>query len=232
MLKLVRDEALAYLRLGLSSGQKSRIAEMGPGPAVLFVPGVGANGAHFFPMKDALQAAGLARFEAFEYNSFRAPEHLADELRTRLDILLEDADVLLIGHSLGGVLACLTLLRTRTPPPGLRALVTLGSPLHGTWRSKLAPVPALRALTPDSELMVKLSSGYAQLGAPLLARTLNVGARRDQMVQPARSAFIDGARHLELDGVAHTGLMFDARALHAVAALAQEVVEASESAKN
>jgi pimeloyl-ACP methyl ester carboxylesterase len=224
VLGLVRREALAYLRLGLGSGRSARIPEPGPGRlGVLFVPGVGANAAQFAAMKAVLREAGADRFDAFEYSSLRRPRAVAADLALRIAGLLDEVEaLLLVGHSLGGVLLTLALQTSPAPPAGIAGLILLCSPLHGTWRARLAPSPGLRELAPDASLVTHLVATRERL-RPLLPRTLCVGVRRDQMVSPADSAFLEGARTLRLEDVAHAGALLDPRVHRAAADLTREI---------
>lgn len=224
MMKLFRREAMAYLRLGLISqrGGEDCIppGEETTGGRVLFIPGVGATGAHFLELREALSEAGVRHFETFEYASHRAPGTLAEELGLRLQADERSDPLVIIGHSLGGVLAT-AALQNGPLPPAVAGLVTLGSPLHGNWRSRFAPWASLRELRPDSAFMTRLAATRDRL-RPLLDHTLSVAATRDQLVQPAQSALLDGAQQVELDGVAHAGLMFDRRVHRAVVELVRK----------
>ncbi len=165
MLRLLRSEALAYLRLGLLLPSRGRLAQNNGSRAefgVIFVPGVGANGSHFINLARAL-AEESPHFEAFEYFSLKHPRRIADALSTYLeDVARRVERYLLVGHSLGGLLGRM-VLQQEQPPPGLGGFVSLCAPLHGTWRSKLAPHPGLRSLRPDGALMEELRAGAHRL---------------------------------------------------------------------
>src|SRR5687768_2306420 len=161
----MQTEALAYLKLGLlmpggrrlMRGNGSR-AEFG----VVFVPGVGANETQFLNMAQALRE-DAEYFDAFDYFSFRHPRTIADRLHDHLERTSERCErYLVIGHSLGGLLARMVLQR-EDAPRGIAGFVSICAPLHGTWRSRLLPHPALRALLPDGDVVRDLLTSARRL---------------------------------------------------------------------
>lgn len=218
MLKLVTLEAQAYLKLGLLAPTRRRVLPSKGGRSatgVLFVPGVGANGAQFVRLKHALEPH-VQWFGSFEYFSLRHPKRVARDLEVYVDDLASRVErLVLVGHSLGGLLSSMIVQGTQ-PPPNLFGWVSICAPLHGTWRSKLAPSPGLRALSPDGALITEVLQTRNRLSR-LEGRILTIGARRDQMIQPHTSAFLDGYPSLELKDVAHAGSLFDRSVHRAVA---------------
>lgn len=217
MLKLVTLEAQAYLKLGLLSPARRRVLHSSAGRArlgVLFVPGVGANGSQFLGLKRKLEPHAQW-FGSFEYFSLRHPEKVARDLEDYLEKISARADgLVLVGHSLGGLLASMVLQGERAPA-NVVGWVSICAPLHGTWRSRLAPSPGLRALAPDGPLITRLLRTRDRL-ARLEGRILTIGARRDQMISPHTSAFLEGFPTLELREVAHAGSLFEPQVHRAV----------------
>ncbi len=230
MFRLVKDEALAYLKLGLVSGNKNKVPHRHRSGryGVLFVPGVGANASQFLPLKETLREEA-DWFDSFEYFSLRRPQSVAAELRAHLEERLAECEqLLLVGHSLGGFLLRVVLQMTPHLPPGVAGYVSICAPLHGTWRSKLAPSPGLRDLTPDSKLMQMVHAQSDRL-APLAKRTLTIGVEKDQFISPADSAFLEGSQQLMLPDVAHAGSLLDTRVHREILKLMNQIK--SESAQ-
>jgi pimeloyl-ACP methyl ester carboxylesterase len=226
MIELFRDEAVAYLRLGLlapggrsavRSGQGRRAAV-----GVLFVPGVGANGSQFTSMKQALEGE-VGWFDSFEYPWLMDPRRNAERLAQALERAADVERLVVVGHSLGGLLLRL-VLQTEPVPANVLGYAAICSPLHGTWRSRLTPHPGLRLLAPDSALMEELRRTAGRLDR-WKDRILTVGARRDQFIDPYTSAFLDGTEQLLLEDVAHAGSLFDPRVHARVRALVERVKE-------
>lgn len=217
MLKLVTLEAQAYLKMGILSPGRRRILQSSHERAdtgVLFVPGVGANGSQFIKLKRALEPHAQW-FGSFEYFSLRHPHKVARDLEDYLSHVAPKAQrLVVIGHSLGGLLLRMVLQGQRMPD-NIAGWVSICAPLHGTWRSKLALSPGLRALAPNAPMIQQVLNDAHRLER-LRGRILTIGARRDQMIQPHTSALLDQYESLELDGVAHAGSLFDKRVLAAV----------------
>lgn len=226
MLRLIRREAWAYLQLGLSGeARRAEGAELGDDLAVLFVHGVAGRISQFHQIRSVLERTGAQRFEGFSYRSHRPLRQLGAELGDQLDRLCSSNErVLLVGHSLGGVLGRIALQLEPTRGRRLAGWVSICSPLHGTRRSRFALTPSLRALAPSSELVGWLQSTSDHL-RPLLPTTLCVGARRDALVSPTDSAFLDGAERMELVEAAHASSLFDVAVAERVGHLARRLLE-------
>lgn len=229
MIRLLTDEALAYLRLGLLMPSRSRLLDRNRRASrfgIVFVPGVGANASQFSAFeRSVLEEADY--FDAFEYSSLRHPKKLAAELHRFLEGVSTRCErYLVIGHSLGGLLLRM-VLQSERPPSGVAGYVSICAPLWGTWRSKLALSPGLRALRPDSPLMAEIFSTSHRLDR-WKGNVLTVGARYDQFIHPYTSAFLDGHDRLELLEAAHAGSLFDPRVHDALTHLARRLSAESE----
>lgn len=227
MLRLIGKEALAYLQLGLSTGRYS--GQLGSGElGTLFVPGVAGHPSQFASLQASLTEAGFDAFDAHAYRLDRALPQLAAELRARLEdssTLPGSERVLLVGHSLGGVLCAAALQLLPELPARVAGLVTICSPLHGTRASRFAVRASLRQLRPDASFITQLIATQDRL-LPLRGRVLTIGVATDQLVHPASSAYLEGATQLHLDGVAHAGSLLDRRTHAAVVELAATLARA------
>lgn len=223
--KLITTEAAAYLRCSVLAPSGLKAIREGTDEdatlGVVFVPGVGANSSQFTALKQAL--GGVAEwFDAFEYWTFKPMRDIARALGEHLEKRSARAErILLVGHSMGGVVSRM-VLQGDDAPKAVAGFVTICSPLHGTWRAKLAPSPTLRALAPDSELVRTLITSTHRL-APLKENVLNVGVRYDSFVTPYDSAFLEGYERLLLEDSGHVAALFDTRVHTAVRALAKRV---------
>jgi len=136
-------------------------------------------------LKLSLQVAGFdARFHAYDWR--RSVEALARDLNAR--IAAEGGrDVLLVGHSMGGVVARLALA---TDPGHIARVVQLGSPNLGSF----APVLALRAVYPTVRKLAALDLRHdAEDLARIVFRTLPASSRRRRQLahagrRPTRAA--------------------------------------------
>ena len=223
---MLRREAMAYVRLGLLAPKHRRVKTQRAGPAktgLLFVPGLGANGGNFLPMKRHLEA-DVELFDTFDYFSLSDPRDVARRLRVRLHALSARCESLFcVGHSLGGVLLRL-VLQEQDDWPTVAGYAGICSPLHGTWRSKLAPAP-LSLLAPDSALMDQILRSAHHLEF-LRGRVLTIAARHDHFIKPHTSALLDLGPQLVLDDVGHNGALLDRRVHDAVRSLVRSAVTA------
>jgi pimeloyl-ACP methyl ester carboxylesterase len=209
-------EAVAYARAGLLLGRNRRIprAARAGRLGVLFVHGVAADSSEFGPLVETLagQADG---FEAYEYRTGRPIAELIEGLLRHVRELCRRYErVMVVGHSLGGLLLR-AVLQHEAAPVGVVALATICAPLNGTAVSRFAPTAVLRGLTPDSPLIRHLSRTAHRL-KPLEPAILTVGARLDQFVVPFDSAFLEGGRRLLLDDCGHVSSLFDRRVHRAI----------------
>lgn len=205
MAKLIQGEAAAYLRFGLLTPQRRKINRETTASSpvgILFVPGLGANGSQFLPLRARLEReAGW--FGAFEYPSLGDPARLAARLLDHLRALPPEAErVLVVGHSLGGLIAALAL-EADGLPERVAGLGTICSPLNGTWTSKLGLTPGLRKLRPDGALIQGLQRRLPRLHERFPGRLLTVCATHDHFIRPPESALLPGSEQLTLKEAGH-----------------------------
>ena len=112
---------------------------------------------------------------------------------------------LVVGHSMGG-LAIRAWLRA-VPGAEERAhrLVTLGTPHHGTWPAQHARSTNGRQMVPDSPWLRALAAAEP---AARRARFVCWQSDGDNVVYPARAAWLEGADNRMLAGVPHVALAF------------------------
>ena len=213
---LAAREAAAYVRMELSRPKRGQVhRDAGPHArrAITFVPGVGGHGAQFLGIQSCLESVADA-FSAFEYSSRLHPEILARRLRERLEReARRGLELVIIGHSLGGVLGRI-VLQNDAPLP-LVSFVAICAPLGGTWRTRMFPQASLRALTPDSTLMQRVRRDAHRLER-YRGRILTVGAGHDLLVRPARSAHFSGHPSYVFDDLTHNAALLDPRVHHLV----------------
>lgn len=181
---------------------------------MMFVHGVGANATQFHSLRASLEPE-LTGFDHFEYD-WRTPiPDLAAQLAEHTRAAGQRFDrVMLVGHSLGGLLS-LMVLQSEAPREHVAGLVSLCAPLHGTRRSRLAPKTTLAQLAPESPLIAELLRTRDRL-EPWRGRILTVSAERDAFVVPSDSARLDRHEHLAFDHVGHVATLFDAEVQGAV----------------
>jgi len=178
-------------------------------PPVVLVHGFAGSSTGWFAVRRALRADGRTVVH-FDYPPWAAS---VDELADRLVDTIEDVlaatgagKVHLVGHSLGGVIIALALMRDRLAGH-VDLVVTLGSPFSGSpWADVLPLCPLVRALRPGSPLLRRLAAAPAPEGVRWLAfaSTLDAIVPADRAVPANRQA----ARVL-IDAAGHCGMLLD-----------------------
>jgi triacylglycerol esterase/lipase EstA (alpha/beta hydrolase family) len=189
-------------------------AEQNIHPPIILLHGLFQNRSCLFWMQYRLRSAGYQQVISINTPPWRDLETLTEGLAKKVDELrinLKVDKVILIGHSMGGMIAR-NYVQNRGGAANVLAMITLGSPHHG---SKLAPF----ALTPMGKTLLPGSAFLRQFNSvtwPEQTRAVSIYTRYDNIVLPAESAKMNGAQQVELDGMGHTALLFHPRSLQAV----------------
>lgn len=115
----------------------------------------------------------------------------------------EGSRVSIVAHSMGGLIARAAL--RRAGPGVIRDIVTIASPHRGTALVRWLPSRPARQMRPRSAWLRALAAGES---TPPEVPITSLYSVQDNLVVPARSAVLDGARSLEFSGVGHMGLLF------------------------
>jgi pimeloyl-ACP methyl ester carboxylesterase len=174
-----------------SAASSAASPDTDPSPSVILVHGLFHNASAWLLYRPILARAGLRHQYLLEYNSLTA---IFPEAEARLAALVERAaaerpgrGVVVIGHSLGGLLARATAARPELAPY-LAGIVTLASPHRGSLLARLGITRLARSLHPDSALMRALDHHLPPAGMPKLA----VRIPTDGLVLPNASAVPPG----------------------------------------
>lgn len=189
-------------------------------PAVLLVHGYVCNRAVWRPL---LASGQLAHCNVATVNLqpvFGSIDGYADLVATavkRLRAASGAAQVVLIGHSMGGI-AIRAYLR-RHGADAVARVITIGSPHDGTVLGKLGQGVNARQMARGSDYMRALA---AALTPALRAKFVCLATRDDNLILPRASALLPGARHVVFDRVGHLALIEDARVWQTLAQLVTE----------
>jgi triacylglycerol lipase len=107
-----------------------------------------------------------------------------------------------VAHSRGG-LAAREYIRFLGGAPRVAHLVTLGTPHHGAWMSRGCPGCGCREMRPGSAYLKRLNAGARTPGPTEYTSIVSLS---DDVVSP-HSAWLQGARNVEVRGVTHTDLL-------------------------
>jgi len=181
---------------------------------VILLHGLLQNRSCMFWLQRQLAKAGYQQTICINTPPWRDLETLTEVLAKKVDELrinLKVDKVILIGHSMGGIIAR-NYVQNRGGAAHVSSMVTLGAPHHG---SKLAPFAVSqmgRSLLPSSNFI----SQFNKVAWPQETQATSIYTRYDNIVLPADSSKMVGAKLVELDGMGHTSLLFHPRSIQAV----------------
>ncbi len=203
----------------------AKLASRGDSPSIgvrplLLIHGIACNRGVWTRWRRWLRAAGFGPIRAVDLEPVFADidahaERVAGELRV-MQQHAGGARVAIVAHSMGGLVARAAL--RLVGPRVVSRIVTVASPHHGTRIASLfRRVAPLRQMRIDSDWLRSLNA--AQEGT-LEAILTSIYSLEDNLVIPAGSASLRGARRIELRGIGHLGLLGSSKVRdHALTAL-------------
>ncbi len=190
--------------------------ETQPPVQVVLVHGIACNRAVWRPLLAALRAAGIERVQAVSLEPLFADiDAYARELLARLEASGASAarPATIVAHSMGGLVARAAL---REAPPGMIGrILTIGTPHHGTLIACPFGWASTRQMCCGSRWLADLNGRQeGRLGV----RMTSLYSLDDNLVVPAASAVLGGARSIGLRGLGHLGLLCSRQVLDAIVA--------------
>jgi triacylglycerol lipase len=187
---------------------------------VVLVHGYCCNRGFWWWLRSRLRAHGLEIATLNTEPPFSSLDELTERLRTRLDALSAEAaseEVVLVGHSMGGLVAS-AYLRRYGPEP-VTKLITLGTPHHGSRLARLGPGRNAREMEPSSDWLRQWVEAE-----PLPVPIISARSRYDNYVIPQNSSILTGARNIVLPAVGHLAMAFSSDVLRL---LVHEITQAA-----
>ncbi len=175
-----------------------------PPRPVLLIHGLACNRGVWSSMIARLQAAGFGPIRALNLEPMFASidSHCPAVVRELQDLRRQTgAPVTIIAHSMGGLVALATL--RFLPSELVRQIVTIATPHYGTALPLCQCRPALRQLRAGSDWLRAL---HAAPRAAELSLSC-IYSLEDNLVVPASSAALAGARCEALRGLGHLGML-------------------------
>jgi hypothetical protein len=176
---------------------------------VVVLPGVYENWKFTRPLIQGLHNAGHPVHVITELGYNRRPLQAGAALLLSYLRRHQLSGVVLVGHSKGGLIGKLALLRDTEGR--ISRLITLCTPFHGSSRGHLLPLPSVRPLTPADQLIQTLSR---QTGVH--DRITSISVRYDEHVP--EGSHLAGAKNVTLPIAGHFRLVGHPAALAAVRA--------------
>lgn len=141
---------------------------------------------------------------------FQSIDLAADRLNRKLRELeaLKPARIILIGHSMGGLVARACL--QKHPSALVEQVFTLGTPHCGSLSALVLPFTNLIQMRPSSAWLKHLAGVEAVYAGRPVPMT-SIYSRHDNLVIPYGNGFLEGSVAVESVGVGHLSLLFDAK---------------------
>jgi len=205
---------LAVWALHLCRGKRfDRPVGAANGQPILLIHGYCNDGTVWTYHRRKLVNAGLGPIHIIHLGyPFRSIKDLAKKVADKLAEIAREtnrSDALLIGHSMGGVVA--SYYATQMAPLNtISGVITLGSPLAGTHVAKIGIGPNAREMERNSPLIKQLNQAIRQ--APNIC-FYHIGTKTDQLIIPADSATtgLNLSRECRFEDIGHASLLFSPR---------------------
>ncbi len=213
-----------------TKGKTDQETEQGSHPPVLLLHGFIDNRSVFVLLRRSLRRHGWQQVESLNYSLLTCDARAAAELLARyveeLCARTGRAEVDVVGHSLGGLIARYYVQRLGGDAR-VRTLVTLGTPHGGT---RVAPLmsahPLVRQMRPGSDVIAELAAPAPDCRTHFISFWSDL----DQIMVPVETARIEHpdliTRNVRVTGVGHLALPVHG----AVAAGIRQALTAEETA--
>jgi triacylglycerol lipase len=208
-------------------------APQGPGRrGVVFVHGYVSNRGLWTPWFRRLRGLGIPYASVSLEPVFSSIDAYAPQVEDAVRRIEQATGVapVLVAHSMGG-LAVRAWLRWqaqagegRSGTPALQRVhhvVTIGSPHQGTWLARFSGTPNGRQMRPGGDWLRELQQRES---AALMARFTCFYGHCDNIVFPASTAVLPGARAIHVRGCPHVRLAFEEPVFQAVLERVREPV--------
>jgi triacylglycerol lipase len=185
-------------------GDRLGHAEHGRSP-ILLVHGYGCNRGVWVYLARVLHKAGWPVTTINLEPPRISMDDFADQLSKRIREVLDETGaerLILVCHSMGGLVARRYL--AKYGESFVHAVVTLGTPHHGTELARFGTGDCARQMELGSEWLARLPSN---LRVPLVA----IYSAHDNFVIPTGPCRLAGARNIAVPGVGHVHMLFSHR---------------------
>jgi pimeloyl-ACP methyl ester carboxylesterase len=190
-----------------AEGLRVPAGELSGGP-VLCVHGFHMTATSTWGHRRTLEARGRPTRAVFLGLPYRNQEVYGRSLRRVLRALREERPgepVDVVAHSMGGLILRLVLAREPELAAGVRRIVTLGTPHHGTALLRwFRSGPVYRMMSRESKFLRELPD-FAH--STPQAEVLTVATAHDLVVYPVETAYLPGAHQVTLEGIGHVGML-------------------------
>ena len=176
-------------------------------PPLLLIHGYSCSRAVWWYLRKRLEAAGWTVATINLEPCYASIESYVEPVSRRIDEVLSVTgakQLILIGHSMGGLVARAYLRRHGTAK--VDRLVTLAAPHSGSELARIAIGENARQMTPENAWLKALAN------EELLFNTVTIYSPHDNYVMPQSNQAFAGAQSRTIDGLGHLSMLFSPRA--------------------
>ncbi len=189
-------------------------------PPVLLLHGYGCNSGYWAHLLPRLDRAHISHARLDLEPMLAAIDDYVPMVDAAIARLCRDsgaAQVVIVAHSMGGLVARATL--RAVGPQRIAHIITLGTPHHGTRLASFGPGRNARQMRFDGDLQDSwLAALAASENDAKRALITSIFTHHDNIVAPQTSSHLPGARNLEFGGVGHVAMGRNRRILDCVMA--------------
>jgi triacylglycerol lipase len=203
-----------------------------PGPAIVLIHGIYHNASGWLIFRHRLKRAGFANVYAISYSSFMTSFDKTlgkvERFVAQTSARLPGKPVVLIGHSMGGLLARALEQRSKNPE-AVAAVITLGSPHRGSKLAVLGPGALAQSLRYKGPLFDTLAQSSPASDCPRFA----LYSLLDNMVLPFDSLLPPAAgwTGIETGPVSHVSMLYSKPVFKKVLDCIREAMEQGRAGK-
>ena len=196
------------------------VREPRPAPAtlpLLLIHGVLVNDGVWLGFRRFLIGRGFGPVYTINYGPpYQDIEHFASQLAARIDRICAATGaprVMLIGHSMGGLVARAYIRRHGASR--VAHLVSIGTPHHGSRLAWLWFGRCLAQMRPGNAWLVALNADEHSADS---GKITSIWSRHDSMVAPQASAVLRAAANVAVIGIGHNALLASREVMELTAA--------------
>jgi len=183
----------------------------GNGRPILMVHGYLNNNSVWRFQKRRLEALRVGPIYTIRLgNPFSSLWTHMDTMHTKVRAIAKETgrkDLILIGHSMGGLVSCLYAMQ-RAEPKSVTDIITIGSPFLGTPVARFFPGANAREMEPGSSLLKEIVQGIERNQT---TRFYHIGSKSDQLVIPGASAVLAQNPHMLYEDLGHASFTYSTR---------------------
>ncbi|HEX2583472.1 MAG TPA: alpha/beta fold hydrolase, partial [Chlamydiales bacterium] len=183
------------------------------GRPILLIHGYCNDGSAWSYLKHRLAKENIGPIYTMDLSvPFRSICEYAMEVKEKAAQIREEtnrSDLILIGHSMGGLVSSL-YTTDFAPPETVTDVITIGSPLGGTHVAKIGIGPNAKEMKCRSELISQL---HVKIAKERFSRFYHIATNTDQLVIPCQSALLrnNPSREFLFEDIGHASLLFSPR---------------------